>query len=533
MKSEGPDLDSAERGVNGRNIVVMHNTNVPNGRPNGAPDRTTNGGPFTGDSDNSLNKFKDANDAEESSSPTARTRSRDSDLISPTDEKDSAIAPDLPHPTQITFADQVRRSDGLNDMADRTLSSPIQRSKEDHIAFLERQRNPQDKGVLRIPGPRDADAGVVPETVDENDVLNRPVSRRSTFSNEPGDSRNLPNLGNGNTEENRTQRGRNITIEEPTRQDIEENVSNDARAAVNALDIFGLRKFFSRHHWKRHDTKPKINLHGLRSVFSTEKTTDLMPYLSWEPTVGRNSAFVDLTAEQREELGGIEYRSLKSLALILFCYFWGFSAFAVTSLLPWILYHNKYGDVVRSDGIGRPWWAFFTACSAFNDLGFTLTPDSMISFNTAIWPLLVMSFLIIIGNTGFPVMLRIIIWFLSKIVRKESGLWDELNFLLDHPRRCFTLLFPSKATWWLFGILVVLNGLDLIFFIILDVGPFACKYLYREATDSANSLETRWSLNYLFTSVSLTAGSKQFPLELQDFPLSTLLNCTLPFRFPI
>ena len=44
-----------------------------------------------------------------------------------------------------------------------------------------------------------------------------------------------------------------------------------------------------------------------------------MPYLSWTPTIGRNSAFIDLTEEQREELGGIEYRALKTLALILVC----------------------------------------------------------------------------------------------------------------------------------------------------------------------------------------------------------------------
>jgi potassium uptake Trk family protein len=50
-----------------------------------------------------------------------------------------------------------------------------------------------------------------------------------------------------------------------------------------------------------------------------------------------------------------------------------------------------------------------------------------------------------------------------------GALWEELQFLLDHPRRCFTLLFPRDATWWLFAILVILNGLDLIFFIILDL----------------------------------------------------------------
>lgn len=93
----------------------------------------------------------------------------------------------------------------------------------------------------------------------------------------------------------------------------------------------------------------------------------------------------------------------------------------------------------------------------------------MISFQTAVVPLLFGTFLIIIGNTGFPCMLRLVIWVSSLFVRHDSGVWEELRFLLDHPRRCFTLLFPSKATWWLFWILVILNGVDTIFFIILDL----------------------------------------------------------------
>ena len=111
----------------------------------------------------------------------------------------------------------------------------------------------------------------------------------------------------------------------------------------------------------------------------------------------------------------------------------------------------------------------FTPAALFNDLGFTLTPDSMISFQKAILPLLLGIFFIIIGNTGFPCMLRFVIWISWLLVPGKSAVKDELRFLLDHPRRCFTLLFPNTATWWLFWILVVLNGVDLIFFIILDV----------------------------------------------------------------
>jgi len=57
-----------------------------------------------------------------------------------------------------------------------------------------------------------------------------------------------------------------------------------------------------------------------------------------------------------------------------------------------------------------------------------------------------------------------------KLYPKESTKRETLAFLLDHPRRCFTLLFPSSATWWLFGILVILNALDVFFFLVLDLG---------------------------------------------------------------
>lgn len=194
-----------------------------------------------------------------------------------------------------------------------------------------------------------------------------------------------------------------------------------------------------------------------------------MPYLSWTPTLGRNSNFVDLTEEQREELGGIEYRALKLLAVILTVFYLGWHIVGVISLAPWISHSPQYRAVVEKVGIHPTWWGFFTSASLFNDLGFTLTPDSMVSFQLTVWPLLIGTFLIIIGNTGFPCMLRFTIWIYSKLVPKGSGVWEELRFLLDHPRRCFTLLFPSQANWWLFWVLIILNGVDLIFFIILDL----------------------------------------------------------------
>lgn len=113
--------------------------------------------------------------------------------------------------------------------------------------------------------------------------------------------------------------------------------------------------------------------------------------------------------------------------------------------------------------------AFYSAQTMVNNLGFTLTPDSMITFRDATWPMLVMTFLAYAGNTFYPVCLRVAIWIMSKLAPKNSSVKETLRFLLDHPRRCYTLLFPSRPTWILFGILFALNFTDVLFIIVLDL----------------------------------------------------------------
>ncbi|AGO14267.1 AaceriAFL218Cp [[Ashbya] aceris (nom. inval.)] len=192
-------------------------------------------------------------------------------------------------------------------------------------------------------------------------------------------------------------------------------------------------------------------------------------YLSYNPNIGRNSIFIGLTDAQKVELGGVEYRATKLLCRILAIYYFGFHVLIVVLLLAWIHASQKYKDVVAANGVSATWWAFFTSQSSFNDVGFTLTKDSMLSFSTAAFPLIVMMFFIIVGNTGFPILLRFLIWVMFKLSPDLSLMKENLGFLLDHPRRCFTLLFPRAATWWLFLIVVALNSLDLILFIVLDL----------------------------------------------------------------
>jgi Trk-type K+ transport system membrane component len=417
------DPEQGFQGVAGRAIRILRNTGRSTGQPNGG-DKQENGN-------------GKAVDSSDTSGPDP-------------EEPQNVVRPDRLHLQTSRSTDDVR--------------VPSQLSPEQHIRFLENQRNPSDTTALRIPSPREFESGSRPQHIadDLDDTVLRPITSEPDL---PGvKQRRIDEVNVGED----TAAPTHIAFDEPhflkDRHDrtatfprLNTRQSTQAASTYDVPEPGQLRRRGSN------------TYNSLRRA-NTARTQDIpAPYLSWQPTIGRNSFFVGLTEEQREELGGIEYRALKALALILVLYFFLFHLLGVICLVPWIWLSGTYGPFVTDQGQGRVWWGIFTSASAFNDLGFTLTNNSMLSFQRAVFPLLLMTFLIIIGNTGFPCMLRLTIWATSKFCTEGSPLWEELRFLLDHPRRCFTLLFPGNATWWLFAILVILNGLDLIFFIILDL----------------------------------------------------------------
>ncbi|KAJ5992130.1 hypothetical protein N7451_007854, partial [Penicillium sp. IBT 35674x] len=423
------DVNRAELGVSGRSIVVLRN-NSGDARESRLPD------------------------------PSAPQVDASSDSDSPTSKE---------------ATNQSTPENSQNDIGSRfglgNLRLPTQLSPEHHIAFVENQR--KNKGALRIPSPREYDRGGVPEDLEdgggdevENDQTNEPTRPRSR----------RPSSGSSEDDQVPPMDGPHITINEPDFTRTRTRGNTFARLDTRPTMRDTMTKEVNDANDNDAGLGPSNTRNTVRGIWRSlthERERNTQPYLSWNATVARNSNFVDLTEEQRDELGGIEYRALKTLAVVLISYYVGFHLLGLISLIGWIMTEDKWGNVVKADGVGRPWWGIFTAASAFNDLGFTLTPDSMYSFQTAIFPLLLMAFLIIIGNTGFPCMLRLMIWVLSKFARQGTALWEELKFLLDHPRRCFTLLFPRNASWWLFAILMALNCIDVIFFIILDLNDSA------------------------------------------------------------
>ncbi|KAH8200399.1 hypothetical protein TruAng_005428 [Truncatella angustata] len=190
--------------------------------------------------------------------------------------------------------------------------------------------------------------------------------------------------------------------------------------------------------------------------------------------VGRNAQFHGLTAEQRELLGGTEYRALKVLSIAVPVYFFSWQVLGNIALGAWIA--NNQPQPARDNGI-NPWWnGVFNGASAFNNSGMSVLDANMIPYGSSYFVLIVMGAMILAGNTAYPVFLRFWLWSILKLLNLltyESSFRDlkeTLEYILKYPRRVYTNLFPSRATWWLLFMLFVLNGTDWVAFEVLNLG---------------------------------------------------------------
>lgn len=122
-----------------------------------------------------------------------------------------------------------------------------------------------------------------------------------------------------------------------------------------------------------------------------------------------------------------------------------------------------------------------------------------------------MGFLILAGNTLYPCFLRFIIWAIRCLLPNST--WCEdwkavLKFILDHPRRVYTHLFPKRHTWYLLATIVLFNGIDWAGFEVLSIGNIAVDSLgsYRVLDGLFQALAVRAGGFYVVTIADLHQG---------------------------
>ncbi|KAI9689845.1 MAG: hypothetical protein M1822_009727 [Bathelium mastoideum] len=254
------------------------------------------------------------------------------------------------------------------------------------------------------------------------------------------------------------------------------------RSHTNRNSVLGIRGVGARpgSNLRLISPLPPVAFSGVPGEQVSSAETPTSKYFPSAGSISRNSQFHGLTEAERERLGGREYRAIQYLAVVVPLYFILWQLLGSLGIGAYV--HNNHADITRADGL-NPWWVgAFNAVSAFNNSGMSLLDANMTVFQKSYYMLLTMSLLILAGNTAYPPFLRLIVWTMWKCCPTTPDWHDwrtTLRFLLDHPRRCYTNLFPSRHTWWLLMSIVVLNGTDWAAFEILNIGNPAITVLDR------------------------------------------------------
>lgn len=221
------------------------------------------------------------------------------------------------------------------------------------------------------------------------------------------------------------------------------------------------------------NVRPSSPIESVRSEESEDFLSHWKNILTNQNTSKRGQ-FYDLSSDEREVLGGCEYRALKVLAITVPLYGFVWQFLCAIALGAWI--KTRDPELATEAGADPYWTGIFLSVSAFNNAGMSLLDTSMVPFADNYFPLIVVGILVLAGNTAYPLFLRLTIWTMLKVMQLTTAPttkapWKEtLEFILKYPRRVYTTLFPSRPTWWLLGVLVLTNTIDWLAFEILNIG---------------------------------------------------------------
>lgn len=241
-------------------------------------------------------------------------------------------------------------------------------------------------------------------------------------------------------------------------------------------------------------------------------------------SIGRNGQFFDLTEEQREYLGGVEYRALKVLFTIVVVYFVLWQVLGAIALGAWLSVHSTSITTVNSQ---NAWWSgIFLCISSFNNAGMTLLDSGIAAFADDAFVLTISTILSLAGNAAFPAFLRATVFFTGFVLKhtvdeEEYVVWKEaFDFILKYPRRLYTMMFPAKANWVFVGIFSSIAILDWVLLLVLSIG---------NSVFSVYSVGKQVGLA-LFQALSKKKNHNPDSYHIWMCCLLTLSTCSYPFR---
>lgn len=165
--------------------------------------------------------------------------------------------------------------------------------------------------------------------------------------------------------------------------------------------------------------------HSRQSSFHDDQIE--MDIISIPESPNHNDSRLDIFSpkDSRE----LKYESIKFLGTIALGYLVSVNVLGTLLVLVYMRFVSSANEVLRNKGLKLFTFSIFTTVSTFASCGFVPTNENMVVFSKNSGLLLILIPQILLGNTLYPVFLRVSIWFLGKFLKKQ-----EANFLLKHSR---------------------------------------------------------------------------------------------------
>lgn len=112
----------------------------------------------------------------------------------------------------------------------------------------------------------------------------------------------------------------------------------------------------------------------------TNAVKDARDYSWSKGSTSRNSQFYGLTATEREKLGGVEYKAVSFLSIIVPLYYVLFNLLGIIGLGSWLTMNRP--AVAQANGLNPFWTGTFFAASAFANSGMSLLDLNMTVLQT-------------------------------------------------------------------------------------------------------------------------------------------------------
>nr|GMC61296.1 sodium transporter HKT1-like [Ipomoea batatas]GMD25750.1 sodium transporter HKT1-like [Ipomoea batatas] len=167
--------------------------------------------------------------------------------------------------------------------------------------------------------------------------------------------------------------------------------------------------------------------HSRQSSFNDDQIElDIMSV--HEETLNHNDSRLDIFSSSKDSRE-LKYESIKFLGTIAAGYLVCVNVVGTFLVFLYVRFVASARDVLRQKGLKLFTFSIFTVVSTFASCGFVPTNENMVVFSKNSGLLLILIPQILLGNTLYPVFLRLSVWFFAKFFKKQEG-----RFLLKHSR---------------------------------------------------------------------------------------------------